>query len=153
MARIVTSVDIDRPIATVWDYLTDLHNAKDWSTEVIETAYSGPLRLGSTGVDTRRWGNKEVKWDWKVTAFDPPELLALTYGPPLNAVASFNFEATSNDTTRVSCTTDLKPSGWWRFLTPMIAAEGRKADEAQFAKVKAILEGSPVPEGGQSDPA
>ena len=142
MARIVTSVDIERPLPDVWSYLTDLHNAKDWSTEVIETEYSGPLQLGAKGVDTRRQGKKEVKWEWEVTSYEPPNLLALTYGPPLNAVANFTFEAVEADQTRVSCVTDLKPSGWWRLLTPMIAAEGRKADETQFAKVKAILEGS-----------
>jgi uncharacterized protein YndB with AHSA1/START domain len=145
MARIVTSVEIARPVATVWDYLTDLHNAMDWSTEVVDTVYSGPLRLGATGVDTRRWGKKEVTWNWEVTGFDPPHLLELSYGRPLNAVANFSFEATSTDTTRVSCSTDLKPSGWWRVLTPVIAAEGRKADQTQFEKVKAILEGSRHP--------
>jgi hypothetical protein len=51
--------------------------------------------------------------------------------------------------------TDLKPSGWWRLLTPIIAAEGRKADQTQFAKVKAILEqlpDSPASGAGKSDP-
>jgi uncharacterized protein YndB with AHSA1/START domain len=146
MTRIVTSVDIERPITDVWNYLTDLHNAKDWSSEVIETEYSGPLQLGATGVDTRKSGKKEVEWEWVVTAYEPPNLLALTYGPPLNAVANFTFENLEADRTRVSCVTDIKPSGWWRLMTPMIAAEGRKADETQFAKVKAILEGTADPE-------
>ena len=46
MARISAAAEIDRPISAVWESLTDLHNAKDWSTEVVETSYSGPLRLG-----------------------------------------------------------------------------------------------------------
>ena len=142
MRTIETSIDIDRPIATVWAYLTDLHNSKEWSTEVIDTVYSGPLRLGATGVDTRRWGKRELKWDWEVTQYEAPHILELTYGPPLNAVANFSFDETSADETRVSCTTSLEPSGWWRLMSPMIAAEGRKADQAQFAKVKSILEGS-----------
>lgn len=142
MARISTAVEIDRPISDVWAYLTDLHNAKDWSTEVVETSYSGPLGLGATGVDTRMWGKKQVKWDWEVTEYEPPRLLQLTYGPPLNAVASFGFEEIARQRTRVSCDTDLAPSGWWRLMTPIITMEGRKADETQFAKVKAILEGS-----------
>ena len=126
MAKIETSIDIDRPIATVWDYVTDLHNAKDWSTEVVETTYSGDLQLGATGVDTRRWGKREVQWEWTVT----------------NAVARFNFDEISPAATRVACVTTLRPSGWWRFMSPLIAAEGKKADETQFAKVKSILEGS-----------
>ena len=142
MAKIETSIDIDRPIATVWDYVTDLHNAKDWSTEVVETTYSGDLQLGATGVDTRRWGKREVQWDWTVTNYAAPHLLELTYGPPLNAVARFNFDEISPAATRVACVTTLRPSGWWRFMSPLIAAEGKKADETQFAKVKSILEGS-----------
>lgn len=147
MARISTAVEIDRPISEVWAYLTDLHNAKDWSTEVVETSYSGPLRLGATGVDTRVWSKKEVKWDWRVTQFEPSRLLELTYGPPLNAVAKFGFEEIAPERTRVSCDTDLAPSGWWRLISPLIVTEGRKADQTQFAKVKAILEGS-IPDSG-----
>ena len=143
MARISTVVEIDRPVSTVWAYLTDLNNAKDWSSEVVETSYSGPIRLGATGVDTRLWGQKEVKWDWVVTQYEPARLLQLTYGAPLNAVASFEFEEISPERTRVSCDTILAPSGWWRLMTPFIAAEGRKADETQFAKVKSILERPP----------
>ena len=143
MARISTEVEIDRPVSTVWAYLTDLHNAKDWSTEIVDTAYSGPLRLGATGVDTRMWGKKEVIWEWVVTQYEPSLLLELTYGAPLNAVATFRFEEVSPERSRVSCDTNLAPSGWWRLMTPFIAAEGRKADETQFAKVKSILERSP----------
>jgi hypothetical protein len=142
MAKIVTSIDIDRPVGTVWEYMTDLRHAKDWSTEVVDSVYDGPLRLGATGIDTRKWGKKEVNWDWKVTGYDPPRLLRLTYGPPLNAVADFTFEGLTADRTKVSCTTTLRPSGWLRLISPIIAAEGRKADQKQFAKVKSILEAS-----------
>lgn len=139
MAKIETSLEIARPVQEVWDYLTDLRNAKDWSTEVIDTTYSGPIQLGTVGQDTRRWGKREVKWDWKVTGYEPPNRLTLTFGPPMNAVADFNFEPVTQGT-RLSCSTTLKPSGWMRFITPIIAAEGRKADQAQFAKAKEILE-------------
>ena len=140
MAKIVTALDIGRPLETVWNYLTDLHNSKDWSTEVVDTEYRGPIRLGATGVDTRRWGKREVKMNWEVTEFEPPRLMTLKYGPPLNAVADFAFQPTAAGGTRVSCTTTLKPSGWMRLLAPFIAAEGRKADQKQFAKAKEILE-------------
>ena len=140
MAKIVTTLDIERPVETVWKYLTDLHNSKDWSTEVVDTVYSGPIRLGATGVDTRRWGKRELKMNWEVTEYEPPRSMTLNYGPPLNAVADFTFEPVATETTRVTCSTTLKPTGWMRLLAPIIAVEGRKADEKQFAKAKAILE-------------
>lgn len=147
MAKIVTALDIERPVETVWSYLTDLHNSKDWSTEVVDTVYSGPIRLGATGVDTRRWGKRELQMNWEVTKYDPPRLLTLTYGAPLNAVADFTFEPTHAGGTRLTCSTTIKPQGWMRLLAPIIALEGRRADEKQFAKAKAILE---APDFGES---
>ncbi|CAN5306235.1 hypothetical protein BH18ACT5_BH18ACT5_16200 [soil metagenome] len=140
MAKIETSVQIARPVETVWEYMTDLRNVKDWSTEVVDTVYSGPLRLGASGTDTRRMGKGEIKWNWEVTDYDPPRRLTLTYGPPLNAVADFTFEPNGDNGTRLGCTTTLRPTGWMKVIAPIIALEGRKADQRQFTKVKAILE-------------
>lgn len=39
MRPIETSVTIARPPEEVFAYLTDLHNAKDWNTEVIDVKY------------------------------------------------------------------------------------------------------------------
>jgi uncharacterized protein YndB with AHSA1/START domain len=140
MAKIETSVEVNRPVEEVWEYMTDLRNAREWSTEVIDTVYSGPIQLGASGVDTRRMGRREMKWHWEITGYDPPRQLTLTYGPPLNAVANFSFEPTNGNGTLVSCTTTLSPTGWMRLISPLIAMEGRKVDQKQFTKVKAILE-------------
>jgi hypothetical protein len=78
---------------------------------------------------------------WRVTAFDRPERLALSYGKPFPMDATFSFQSTAEGT-RVTCRTDLHPKGWWRLLTPVIAWEGKKTDRVQFDRVKAILESS-----------
>lgn len=140
MAKIETSVEINRPLEEVWAYMTDLRNAKEWSAELVDTVYSGPNQLGASGVDTRRIGRREMKWNWEVTGYDPPCRLTLTYGPPLHATADFNFEPTGDNGTRVSCKTTLSPHGWMKLIAPLIAAEGRKVDQNQFIKVKEILE-------------
>ena len=140
MAKIETSVEINRPLEEVWAYMTDLRNAKNWSTEVVDTVYSGPIQLGASGVDTRRMGKREMKWNWEVTGYDPPRRLTLAYGPPINAIADFNFEPTGDNGTRVSCNTTFSPNGWMKLIAPIIAAEGRKVDQKQFTKVKEILE-------------
>jgi uncharacterized protein YndB with AHSA1/START domain len=140
MARIETSVVIDRPQGDVFQYLTDLRNAKEWSTEVVDVSYDGELAKGSTGIDTRRMGRKEIVMPWRVTSFDPPTQMVIEYERPFPIKARFSF-APSGSGTRVTCATDLNPRGLWRLLTPMIAREAGKVDEVQFHKVKAILEG------------
>jgi uncharacterized protein YndB with AHSA1/START domain len=141
MSRIETSVEIDRPVAEVFTYLTDLRNAKEWSTEVVDVTYDGELAEGSTGTDVRTMGRKEIVMPWVVTSFDAPQRLALAYEQPFPFDAMFTFQPTDRGT-RVTCVTDLHPRGWWRLLAPIIAREARKADQVQFAKVKAILESS-----------
>lgn len=140
MPEFTTTVVIERPVQEVWDFLNDIRNRDKWNTEVVGTTYDGALQEGSTGTDTMRMAGREVKMDWRVTKFDPPHLLDMEYGPPTNAVASFTFEEVEGGT-RLSCHTTLKPSGWMRLMSPFMAGEGRKADEVQFAKVKAYLEG------------
>lgn len=139
MARIETSVVIDRLQQDVFEYLTDLRNAKEWSTEVVDVSYDGELAEGSTGADTRKMGRKEIVMPWRITSFDPPSQVVIEYERPFPITACFSF-APSAGGTRVTCATDLRPRGWWKLLTPMMVSEASKADQVQFEKVKAILE-------------
>ncbi|MGH3119363.1 MAG: SRPBCC family protein [Gaiellales bacterium] len=139
MPRIKTSLEIRRSQQETFDYLTDLRNAPEWSTEVVDVTYDGDLREGTTGKDVRRMGRKEIVMPWTVTAYDAPRRIVFEYGAPFPATADFSFEPTAHGTL-VTCDTDLRPRGLWRLLAPLMAKEARKADEVQFAKVKAILE-------------
>ena len=141
MARIETSVVIARPPQEVFAYLTDLRNAKEWSTELVDVMYDGELAEGTTGSDTRKMGRKEIVMPWRVTSFDSPNRLVIAYERPFPMTAEFSFQAREGGT-RVTCATQLRPRGFWRLLAPVLAWEGKKTDEIQFNKVKAILEGA-----------
>ena len=140
MTEFVTTVDIERPLETVWNYLTDLDRAKDWSSDVVETVYLGPIRLGATGADIRRIGKNEIKVDWEVVGYHPPTLLVLTFGPPVNSIARFSLRPTPTGGTRLTSRTTIKPNGWMRIISPLIVAEARRADERQLARAKSNLE-------------
>jgi hypothetical protein len=139
MPRIETSIEIKCQQAEAFEYLTDLRNAPEWSSEVVDVSYDGELRKGTTGKDVRKMGRKEIVMPWTITAFEPTNRMVLEYGPPFPGTAEFSFRATATGTI-VKCDTDLRLRGWWRLLAPVIAREARKADEVQFGKVKAILE-------------
>jgi uncharacterized protein YndB with AHSA1/START domain len=140
MTHITTSLVIRAPQDETFDYLTDLRHAQEWSTELVDVTYDGDLGAGTTGADTRRLGRRTVVMPWTVTAYDRPRRIVLEYGPPFPATAEFSFRPAEGGT-QVTCDTDLRPRGLWRLLTPLMAAEARKSDAAQFQKVKAILEG------------
>ena len=79
MVHIRTSIVIRRPQEETFDYLTDLRNAKEWATELVDVAYDGELRVGATGVDTRRRGSKEFRLPWTVTAYRRPDRVVLEW--------------------------------------------------------------------------
>jgi hypothetical protein len=139
MGRVETSIEIARPQEAVFAYLTDLHNAKDWATELVDVTYDGELAEGTTGVDTRKLGRKEILMPWEVTTFDPPNRVVFEYGPPFPATAQFVFQPAGRGT-RLTCATDLRPRGFWRLVAPVMVWEARKTDQVQFEKVKGILE-------------
>ena len=139
MVHIRTSLVIRRPQEETFDYLTDLRHAKEWATELVDVAYDGELRVGATGVDTRRRGGKEFRLPWTVTAYKRPDRVVLEFGQPLPATVEFTFRPEAGGT-RFSCDTDLRPRGLRRLLTPVLAAEVRHIDAPQFRKAKEILE-------------
>ncbi|MDF2509998.1 MAG: Polyketide cyclase / dehydrase and lipid transport, partial [Microbacterium sp.] len=102
MVHIKTSIVIRRPQEETFDYLTDLRNAKEWATEFVDVAYDGELRVGATGVDTRRRGSKEFRLPWTVTEHRRPERLVLEFGPPVPATAEFTFRPEPGGT-RFTC--------------------------------------------------
>lgn len=139
MVHLKTSIVIRRTPEETFDYITDLRNAMEWATELVDIAYDGDLRLGSTGVEIRRRGKGEFTWPWTVTAYERPHRVVLEYGSPYPAVADFTF-AGDPEGTRFTCDTELRLEGIWRMLSPVVAAEARRVDAAQFKKVKEILE-------------
>jgi hypothetical protein len=101
--------------------------------------YDGDLAEGTTGADIRKVGRKEIVMPWTVTLFDPPNRVVFESTAPFPATADFSFKPTAAGTL-LTCSMDLRPRGFWRLLGPLIAREGRKSDQAQFQKVKQILE-------------
>jgi uncharacterized protein YndB with AHSA1/START domain len=138
-----TTLEIDRPIEEVFEFLSNVDNAPEWSLEIVEVSHDGPIELGATGRDVRIMGKKQVTMPWTVTEFERPFRVVFEYTEPFPITAAFLFDATDSQKTNVTCLTTMKPTGFWRLLSPMMAREGAKTDEAQFAKAKRILEGRP----------
>jgi len=140
MASIETTVEIERPRSEVFEYMTDLSNAKEWNTELVSRSYDGDaIRVGSTGVDEFRMGRRLVAMPWRVTEYLPPQRLVIEFSGTFAATAIFSFEESRSGTV-LRCRTALRPRGLWRLAAPMMAREGRRADHEQFHRAKGILE-------------
>lgn len=136
---VTTTVEITRPIGEVFEYFSDVENAPDWSVEVVEVTHDGPIGLGATGRDVRMMGKRQITMPWTVTEYEPPYRAVFEYTEPFPTNMTFQFDPTESGT-RVTCAMVMKPTGFWKLLSPLMAREGAKADRAQFARAKEILE-------------
>lgn len=139
MNRVVTTIDIERPVEDVFGFLTDLDNLPQWAAGLLDVRHDGHLRLGAKGVDVRMVGKKKTEMPWEVIKYEPPRVVAFAYSEPLRATATFTMETIAGGT-RLTCDTQLELKGIYRLTAPMITREARRTDATQFAKAKAILE-------------
>lgn len=140
MTRVVTTIDIERPVEDVFGFLTDLDNLPQWAVGLLEVRHDGHVRLGAKGVEVRMVGKKKTEMPWEVIRYEPPRVVAFAYSEPLPATATFTMEPIAGGT-RLTCDTELELKGIYRLMAPMIVKEARQTDAKQFAKAKATLEG------------
>ena len=72
MVRFELSVDIDRPLHEVWEYLTDPERVPEWqsSAQSSHQVSDGPMRVGTRLRDERRFMGRRATSDVEVSEYD-----------------------------------------------------------------------------------
>ena len=140
------TVEIDRPVTEVFDYVTDQRNEPKWHTDVLEAEPKAPIKLGSTLTWTVRFmGVKQ--YISEVTAFDPPNLIRIeTREGPLKPTLTHSFEQ-QNGSAIYTRSLSIPTEGIFRLVGPIMKVTGAaKRRNAGFAQnLKTILETSVEP--------
>ncbi len=142
MARAEASVEINRPIAEVFAFATDLPKMPEWSGEVIESRLTseGPLGAGSTFTGVGRFLGRRIEVENEVTAFEPnARVVFKTISGPVKSENSFTFESLEGGT-RVTEAIDLEAGGFFRVAEPLLARMIRRQFETNLANLKDLLE-------------
>jgi uncharacterized protein YndB with AHSA1/START domain len=71
------TVDIDRPIADVFVYLTDVERLPEWQASVSEVHVDGPIGPGSRFRDVREFMGRRAPSTLEVTTYEPPRRFSL----------------------------------------------------------------------------
>src|SRR5277367_291954 len=95
MAPIVSSVDIDRPPAEVYDYVTDPTRFGEWQPDVVSghNEPAGPAAVGAKCVTTRTMGGKDRTSVSEITQATSPAVWAIHgIDGPIRADVSIQVE-------------------------------------------------------------
>jgi hypothetical protein len=142
MAPIVSSVDINRPPAEVYDYVTDPARFGEWQSGVVSSHNepAGPAAVGARCVMTRTIGGKDRTSVSEITAASPPAAWAIRgIDGPIRANVSVRVEPRDTGS-RVTISLEFSGHGAGRLILPVVNRQAQQEVPASCAKLKERLE-------------
>ena len=133
---------IQRPVETVYDYVMDLANDANWRTGLDESGWREGEILGVGAVGYSRAGDREI--EWRVETYVPGERVdwELLNGP-FQGHGGYRFEEVEEGT-QFTLVADIRPAGVYKLLGPLFSRMGRRQNQADVEKLRAILEDMPT---------
>jgi uncharacterized protein YndB with AHSA1/START domain len=137
MAQAFTvSREMDRPPGTVWEQLTDWDRAAEW-LGVDSLRAEGPTAVGTQLVFQAR--GKERRSE--IVALEPGRSITLRSRQG-GVTADYTYGVEPRETgSRATLTADVRTSGLWALLGPVIRAAIRKEDSGQLDALERALAG------------
>ena len=142
MTTITQTVTIDRPVAEVWDFVSNFENTTRWSRGVLEARQTsdGPLGVGSTLQTVVRAFGRRRTADYLVTGYEPGRVLAFTVASgPMTSRARFSVEPAGAGT-RLTASGRAEATGLHRLLAPLLVRTLERHSQDDLANLKRILE-------------
>jgi uncharacterized protein YndB with AHSA1/START domain len=144
MAPFVSSIEIDRPPAEVFGYVTDPARFAEWQADVVsaETLLGAPGEVGTTFTTTRRIGRSARTMTQRVTRAQPPGAWQVRgVDGPLRPALDLTIEPLDGGRrSRVTFALDFEGRGFADLLVPAVRRIAAKAAPASYRRLKERLE-------------
>ena len=140
--RIEESVEINRPVVEVYEYVANPENLPEWAGTAIETRKDtpGPLLKGSTFTVVGKFLGRRFETPFEVTAHESPRLHShKSTGGPLPQEWTLTFEEVAGGT-RITEVVEGEPGNFCRLAGPLLERAGRRQFRTDLENVKDLLE-------------
>jgi uncharacterized membrane protein len=140
--RIEESVEINRPLEEVYEYVANPENLPEWTGTVIETRKGtlGPLLEGSTFTSVGKFLGRRVESPFEVIAHESPRLHShKSTGGPLPMEWTLTFEEVAGGT-RYTQVAEGEPGGFFGLVGPLLERVGRRQLRTDLENLKDLLE-------------
>jgi uncharacterized membrane protein len=140
--RFDLDVVIERPVADVFAYLTDVRNLPNWQTSAEEADWErdGAVGVGSRMRERRTFIGRTIETTLEVTAFELNGLFELqSAGGSIPLRVRHELEP-ANGSTRVRIAVEGEPGGLFKFAERMAAKQAERQFTRDFERLKEVLE-------------
>jgi uncharacterized protein YndB with AHSA1/START domain len=139
---VLTETLIDRPVAVVAAFAGDPTHAPEWYADIksVEWETPPPVAVGSRMAFVAHFLGRRLAYTYEVRELVPNERLVMSTseGPfPMETTYTWSDEGGK---TRMTLRNRGEPSGFAGVVAPIMAMMMRRANQADLAKLKALLE-------------
>jgi uncharacterized membrane protein len=138
-----TETLINRPRGEVAAYAANPDNAPAWYVNIktVEWQSEPPVRLGSRIAFVAHFLGRRLAYTYEIVEFVPGERLRMrTSQGPFPMETTYTWEPTGDNSTRMSLRNRGEPRGFSKLMAPLMAFAMRRANRADLARLKALLE-------------
>ena len=142
MITLKESIEINRPVADVYNYVVNIDGQK-WQPAVIEVRKltEGPVRVGSKFSEVAKMMGRRVNTTCEITALEPNKRISFraTSDGPVEYETTYTLEQNGN-ATRLNINGNFRTKGFWRLLEPMFKGEVKKESLQELTTMKRAIE-------------
>jgi hypothetical protein len=146
MSPVITTVEVDRPVADVFAYATDPTRFSEWQEGVVEghMDHAGAPTVGSRCYTTRRIGAANRPSTSEVNHIDAPNAWGVRgIDGPIRAIVDLTVEPLSGSRSRLTIAVDFVGHGIGKVLVPLVVRpEVRREMPRNLDALKRRLESS-----------
>ena len=150
--RVQASIDVDRPPAEVWEWITEPKKEKAWVSWLVEVKADGPVQVGSHQVwvmEDRNNSNERVEIGSVATAVEPGHRLDVRLSAPgmFTGDAVYTLRDLGHGRTGLAVDSRYRyDMAFARLMEPLITPSAKKKFVEDLARLKTLAESAP-PEG------
>lgn len=140
--RIEHSLEIERPRAEVFDFMSDHDHLPAWTVGVKRAKQTtpGPIGVGTTYAVVGRTLGRRVESTYELIEFEPSTRFAGRMESRLFSIdETYQFEGDGDQTT-VRLTADATPRRFMRLLAPLLGVAVDRQIKTDHQRLKTILE-------------
>lgn len=143
MVRVEHELEIDRPPAEVFAFITDPAKVPEWQATALDARLeSERMEKGARIVEVRKILGRELETTFQVEEYEPDRRYDLgVLSGPVSFRVSQNLER-SNGGTKMRILVEGEPAGFFEYAEPEIERRVRRQLEDDFRMLKLVLEGS-----------
>jgi uncharacterized membrane protein len=142
MVKFEIQVTVDRPVEDVFKYVTDVSKLPDWQSTLseIRKASNGPLAIGATLVETRKFLARRWESTLKVVGYEPNRTFAVeSVSGPMQYAMAYRFDGV-NGSTKVTLLGTGEPGPFFKLAEPLVSRAAEREFRGDLETLKDVLE-------------